>query len=102
MILAGVTFANTVLHQAREAGQHADGRVNALLVQIAVQHNLPLGDITCQVGDGMGDVVVRHGKNRDLRHAAAAPGNDARALVQAGEIGIQVAGVALAPGNFAL
>ena len=102
MVFAGITLANAVLHQARKAGQHADGRVDALLVQIAVQHNLPLGDIARQVGDGVGDIIVRHGENGNLRYAAAAPGNDTRALVQAGKVGIQVPGVALAPRNFAL
>ena len=42
VILTGEAFADAVLHQAGQAGQNADGRINALLVQVAVQHDLSL------------------------------------------------------------
>ncbi len=50
-----------------------DGRIDALLVQVAVQHDLPLGDIAGQVGDGVCDIVVGHGQNGNLRYAALRP-----------------------------
>ena len=50
MILARVAFADPVLHQARQARQAGDGRIDAALEQVAVQHDLPLGDVAGQVG----------------------------------------------------
>lgn len=37
--------------------------MDVLIVKISLEHDLPLGDVACQVGNGMGDVVVRHGKH---------------------------------------
>src|SRR5579883_1469932 len=52
-----------VVHQAREARQGVDGRVDPLPVERAAQDQLTLRDVAGQVGDGVGDVVVRHGED---------------------------------------
>ena len=102
MILAGVARADAVLHQTGQAGQHGHRRIQAGGIHAAVQHDLPLGDVARQVGDGVGNVVAGHGQDRDLGHRALAALDDTGALVQAGQIGIQVAGEALAARDLAL
>ena len=99
---AGVALADAVFHQTGQAGQHVDGRIDAGLVQIPVQHDLHLGDLAGQVRDGVGDVVVRHGQDGDLGDAAAAALDDARPLVEAGEVRVEIAGITLAAGDLAL
>ncbi len=50
----------------------------------------------------MGNVIVGHGQNGDLGHGTLLALHDARPFVQAGQIGIEVAGVSLTAGNLAL
>ena len=49
----------------------------------------------------MGDVVVRHCQNGNLRDAAGVAFHDAGTFVQAGKVRVQVAGVAFAAGDLA-
>ena len=49
----------------------------------------------------MGHVIVRHGQDRDLRHGTGFAAHHARALVERGKVGIQVARKSLSAGNFA-
>ena len=88
MVHPGEALADAVLHQTGQAGQHVDGRIDGLPVHLAVQHDLPLGDIPGQVGDGMGNVVVGHGQNGNLRHAARPSGHDARSLVNGCQVAV--------------
>ena len=102
MILTGIARADAVLHQTGQAGQHGYRRIQARGVHAAVQHDLTLGNIAGQVGDRVGDVIAGHRQDRDLRHRALAALDDAGPLIQAGQIGIQVAGEALSAGDLAL
>lgn len=56
VVLARVALANGRLHQPRERGEDVDGRVDAAVVQRAVDKDLALGDVARQVGDGVGNV----------------------------------------------
>ena len=67
MIRMRVLAAGAVLHQPRQARQHVDRRIDAAPVEIARQHDLPLGDVAGEVGDRMADVVGRHRQDRELR-----------------------------------
>src|SRR5699024_6044110 len=64
--------------------------------------DLALGDVTGQVRDGVGDVVAGHGEDGDLSHRALAALDNAGALVQRRQVGVEVAGVALTAGDLAL
>ena len=66
MVFSGVAFTDAVLHQTGQGGQHVDRWINSLTVKLAVQYNLAFGNISGQVGDWMGDIVVGHGQNGDL------------------------------------
>ena len=50
MILARVALADAVFHEARQAGQPGDGRINPTLKQVTIQHDLPFGDVASQIG----------------------------------------------------
>ena len=91
VVLARHARADAVLHEAREGGQARDGRIDALLEQLAVEDDLALGDVAGEVGDGVRDVVVGHGEDGDLRDGALGALDLARPLVQGGEVGVQVA-----------
>ncbi|KAG6547480.1 hypothetical protein Mapa_010928 [Marchantia paleacea] len=100
----GVVFpshplADGALHEPRQRRQHVDGRVDLPVLQIAVDVDLPLGDVPRQVGDGVRDVVVGHGQDGDLRDGALAALDSTCALVDGCQIRVHVAWVASAPGT---
>ena len=64
-----------------------------------LQDDLPLGDISGQVGDGMGLVVLRHGENGNQRDGAVGPLLPSRPFIQGGQIGIHITGIAPPAGN---
>ena len=56
MILARVALTDGRLHQTGQRRQDVDRRADTLVVQLSVNEDLTLGDVTGQIGDGMGDV----------------------------------------------
>ena len=76
--------------------------MDALAVQSAAQDDLALGDIACQVGDGVGLVVLRHGQNGDQGNGAGIAQTASGPLVQRSQVSIQVAGEAAATGDLLL
>ena len=97
-----VLAAGAVLHQPRQARQHVDRRIDAAAVEVARQHDLPLGDVAGEVRDRMPDVVGRHRQDRQLRERALGAAQAARALEQRREVRVHVAGEALAARDLAL
>ena len=107
------TFSNGRLHETRQRWQDVDRRVNLTIMQLTVNVNLSLRDITCmkasmktycnrsnvnvnsmavnnslrlkeqtcQIRDGMSDVVVGHSKDRNLRDGTVSPFNATSAFV---------------------
>ncbi len=100
MILPGKALADAVLHQPGKRGQHADGRIEPLLVHIPIEHNLSFGDISGQVRDRMGDIVVWHGQDRRLGDAARLALQHSGPLIEGSQIGIEVGGIPLSAGDF--
>jgi hypothetical protein len=49
---------NGLLHETRKRGEHVDGRIDLLVVELSVDEDLSLGDVACEIGDGVSDVVV--------------------------------------------
>jgi hypothetical protein len=56
MILSGQFLPNGALHKSRKGGEDIDRRVDLAIVQVSVDNNLPLCDVTCQIWDRMGNV----------------------------------------------
>ena len=96
VILAGEVLADAVLHQARQRRQHGDRRIHALVGQLAPEHDLAFGDVAGQVGNWVGDVVGRHGQHRNQGDGAAPILDPPCPLVDFREVGIEIAGIALA------
>lgn len=69
-------------------------------MQLSVDEDLAFGDVACEIGDGMGDVVVWHAENGDLRNGTVAAFDSACALVDGAQVGVHVAGVTTASGHF--
>ena len=68
-------------------------------MQLAVDEDLALGDVAREIGDRVRDVVVGHGQDGDLRDRAIATLHAARALVDGGQVGVHVTGVASSAGH---
>lgn len=96
MILTGHAITDGRLHEPRQRRQDIDRRVDTAVVQLALDVDLALRDVASEIWDGVGDVVVRHGQNRELRDGPR-PADDApSALVDGGQISVHIAWVATA------
>ena len=78
-------------HQPGQGRQNIDGGVDLAILQLPVHVDLALGDVACQVGDGVGDVVVGHGQDGQLGDAAGAALYAPGPLVDGGQIRVHVA-----------
>lgn len=56
VVFARVTLANGGLHETRQRWQNVDRWVDTLVMQLTVDKDLPFGDVTRQIRDGVGDV----------------------------------------------
>ena len=77
-------------HKSGQRWQDIDGRVDLSVVQLSVHIHLPLSNVACQVRDGVGDVIVRHGEDGQLCDGALAPLNPASALIDGCQVSIHV------------
>src|SRR6056297_2352728 len=102
MVGVGDALADAVVHQSGQARQHVDGRIHAPAVQLAAEYDLTLGDVAGEVRDGVGDVVAGHGQYRQLCQRTFASSEAAGALVDSGQVGVQIAGITLAAGDLAV
>ena len=100
MLGNGVPQSDAGVHQARQRRQNVDRREDTAPLQFAVEHDLAFGDVPGEVGNGMRDVGVGHGENRQLRDAARRPFDDPRTLEKRREVGVHVAGIAATSGHF--
>ena len=90
MILSGVTLTDTILHQSGQRRQNIDRRINCLAVKLTVQNDLTLGDVSGQVRDRVGDIVVGHGQNRDLGYRTVHTLHDTGALIKSSQFTVQI------------
>ena len=60
VVAAGHALADGGLHQTRERREHIDWRVHLPVHQLAVDVDLPLGNVAGQIRNRVGDVVVGH------------------------------------------
>ena len=59
MIFTGQLLTDSRLHETREGGQDVDRWVDTLVVQLTIDEDLTLRNVTRQVGDGMCDICNR-------------------------------------------
>src|SRR5207244_7012586 len=87
-------LADAVVHEARQAGKRVDGWVDAQAVEGPAQDQLPFGDVAGEVRDRVRDVVVRHRPDGKLGDRPLLPLDPAGPLVDTGQVGVHVPGVA--------
>lgn len=56
MVPSSATLTNSRLHETRQGWQHVNWWVNTLVVQLTVNEDLTLGDITREIGNRMRDI----------------------------------------------
>jgi len=56
VILSGKLFSDSRLHESGKRGQDVDGRVDLPVVELTIDEDLSLCDITSQIRDRMGDI----------------------------------------------
>jgi hypothetical protein len=69
-------------------------------VQASVDEDLPLSDITCQVRNGVRNVIVGHGKDRNLGDGPISALHATSTLVDGGQVRVHVTGETAAAGHF--
>jgi hypothetical protein len=112
MVLAGQLLADRALHETRQRRQNVDGRVDLSVVELAINEDLALRDVACQVRDRVGDIcrrvtlsgdvhtaagmkftVVRHGQDGNLCDGAIAALDTTRTLIDGRQVRVHVARV---------
>ena len=88
------------LHESGEGGEDVDWWVNLSVVQVTVNEDLTLGNVPSQVGDGMGDIIVGHGKNGQLGDGSIGALDTSSTLVEGGQIGVHITGETTTSGHF--
>mmetsp|Transcript_62504 Transcript_62504/g.167420 ORF Transcript_62504/g.167420 Transcript_62504/m.167420 type:complete len:421 (+) Transcript_62504:365-1627(+) len=94
------SLANTRLHQSGQRRQHVDRRVDLPVVQTAVHKHLPLSNVAGQIWDGVGDVIVGHGQDRELSDRPVPSLDPPCTFVDGGQIRVHVPGVTTTAGHF--
>src|SRR5512139_2502041 len=93
MIFTSLSRTDASIHQPGKRRQHVNGRKYAFAVQIPAQYELALSDVTSQVGDRVGNIVIWHGQDHQLGHRPRVVTDAPRALIYTGQVRIQVAGI---------
>jgi len=91
---------NSLLHESGKGRQHVDGRIDLLVVELSVDEDLSLSDVAGQIGNGMGDIVVGHGENRNLGDGTVSAVHSTGSLVDGRQIGIEITGVGSSTRHF--
>ena len=56
MVLTGHAFTDGALHQTRQGWKYVDGRVNLAIVELTIDIDLSLGNVTGQIGYRMRNI----------------------------------------------
>jgi hypothetical protein len=56
VVLPSAARTDGRFHETGKRRKDVDGRVDALVVELAINEDLPFSDIPCQIGNGVGDI----------------------------------------------
>lgn len=90
MILSGESLSDGGLHESGKRWQDVDGRIDLLVVELSVNENLSLSDISGKIWNWVSDIIVGHGQDWDLSNGSVLSSDSTGSLVDGGEIGIEV------------
>jgi hypothetical protein len=62
-------------------------------VQVSVDKDLAFSDVSSQIGDGMGDIIIGHGENGQLGDGTILADDSTGSLVKSRQIGIHITGI---------
>ena len=100
MVSTGLALADTLILQTGQRGQHVNGRRDALAVQLTAQDDLSLGDITGQVGDGVGLIILGHGEDGNQGDTAVFALLPSGTLIERSKVSVHITGISAAAGHF--
>jgi hypothetical protein len=84
VVLARHALADGALHQAGQRWQHVDGREDLFRLKLPVQVDLALRDVSGQIWDRVGDIIVGHGEDRKLGDRTVAADDSTGPLIDGG------------------
>lgn len=99
MVLASHTLSNGRLHQSRERRKNVDRGVDVAVVETTVDEDLTLSDVACQIRNGVSDIIVGHGENRDLGDGSVTALDTTSTFVDGRQIRVHVTGVTTTTGH---
>ena len=84
VVVTSHSLTNSRLHQTGQRGQHVNGRIDTALVQSTIQIDLTLGNVSREIGNRMGNIIVGHGQNGKLGNGTITTRHTSSTLVQGG------------------
>ena len=102
VIFSCKAFSDTILHKTGKGRKYIDRRINGLAVKLPFQNDLALCNIPCQVRDGVSDIVIGHGKDRNLGNRSCPSPDNAGSFVQSGKFTVQISRITFSGGNLTL
>mmetsp|Transcript_34359 Transcript_34359/g.77378 ORF Transcript_34359/g.77378 Transcript_34359/m.77378 type:complete len:274 (+) Transcript_34359:236-1057(+) len=92
-------LTNGRLHETRQRWQHINRRENSLGVQLTIEVNLALGNVTSQVGNWVRDIIVGHRQDRKLSDGPVSSDHSPGPFVDGGQVRIHVSWITAASWN---
>src|SRR5216684_2887037 len=99
MILPCPPGSYSFLHESRERGGGIDRRVESPPVKPSIDENLPLGNVSCKVGNRMCHVVARHCEDGHLRDRTLGAVQSASSFIDGSKVSVHVSGVSSSSRN---
>ena len=100
MISSGLALSDSFVFQTGKGRQYIDWRCHTFSVQLPAQNNLSFCNISGQVRDWMGLVILRHGQDRDHRDtslfAVLTPGT----LIHRGKVCVHISRISASSRHF--
>jgi len=100
MVFTCFAFPNSFILQAGKRWQHINRWLDAFAVQVAAEDNLPFCNITGKVWNRVGFIIFRHGQDRNQRNGAFLAFLASGTLIKGSKVGVHVAGISAASGDF--
>ena len=98
--LAVVVDTDRGLHETGQRRQHIDWWVDLAIVEVAVDEDLALSDVSGQIRDRVRDIIVGHSENGQLGNGTVGASDTTSSLINSGEIRVHVTWVATTAGHF--